>query len=66
MVNGQKLSKEVLKGEKAEYGKYVVDEIGSRLQSEYGKGFDRTSIYRMIKFYQRFPDFQIVATCRNN
>lgn len=59
---GQKLSKEVLKGEKAEYGKYVVDEIGSRLQSEYGKGFDRTSIYRMIKFYQRFPDFQIVAT----
>ena len=25
-------------------------------------GFDKTSISRMIKFYQEFPDFEKVAT----
>ena len=46
--------------------KKVVAEVSKRLEQEYGSGFDKTSISRMIKFYQEFPDFEkscdIVAT----
>ena len=37
-------------------------EVSKRLEQEYGSGFDKTSISRMIKFYQEFPDFEKVAT----
>ena len=47
---------------KPEYGKKVVAEVSKRLEQEYGSGFDKTSISRMIKFYQEFPDFEKVAT----
>lgn len=40
----------------------VVAEVSKRLEQEYGSGFDKTSISRMIKFYQEFPDFEKVAT----
>ena len=30
----------------------------SSYRREYGSGFDKTSISRMIKFYQEFPDFE--------
>ena len=43
-------------------GKKVVAEVSKRLEQEYGSGFDKTSISRMIKFYQEFPDFEKVAT----
>lgn len=59
---GEKLSKEILKNKKAEYGKYVVEEISQRLRVKYGRGFNRSSVFRMIQFYQYFPDFQKVAT----
>ena len=42
--------------------KKVVAEVSKRLEQEYGSGFDKTSISRMIKFYQEFPDFEKVAT----
>ena len=47
---------------KPEYGKKVAAEVSKRLEQEYGSGFDKTSISRMIKFYQEFPDFEKVAT----
>ena len=34
----------------------------SSYRREYGSGFDKTSISRMIKFYQEFPDFEKVVT----
>lgn len=45
-----------LKSEKAEYGKDVVGEISSRLTKEYGKGFDKKAVFKMIQFYEEFPD----------
>ena len=40
----------------------AIAEVSKRLEQEYGSGFDKTSISRMIKFYQEFPDFEKVAT----
>ena len=58
----KRLSVELTGNNKPEYGKKVVTEVSKRLEQEYGSGFDKTSISRMIKFYQEFPDFEKVAT----
>ena len=59
---GKRLNSEITGDNKPEYGKHIVTELGIRLTEEYGSGFDKTAISRMIKFYQEFPDFQKVAT----
>ena len=59
---GKRLSVELTGNNRPEYGKKVVAEVSKRLEQEYGSGFDKTSISRMIKFYQEFPDFEKVAT----
>lgn len=59
---GDRINREVLGNKRAEYGKQIVAQVAQQLQREYGeKGFDKSSITRMMKFARLFPDFQIVA-----
>lgn len=59
---GERVNREVLGNERAEYGKQIVAAVSRQLQNEFGaKGFDEKSIRRMMNFADRFPDFQIVA-----
>lgn len=52
---GQKIVEEEQKGEdKASYGEEVIKQLSQRLQSEYGKGYDKTNLWHMRKFYQTF------------
>ncbi len=60
---GERINREVLGDERAEYGKQIVAQVARQLQTEYGdKGFEKSSITRMMKFTRLFPNFQIVAT----
>lgn len=59
---GKRLSCELTGDQKPEYGKHIVKEISQRLAKQYGAGFDKTSISRMIKFYEAFPYYEKVAT----
>ena len=59
---GKKLTEEITGVNKPEYGKKVVIEISNRLSVDYGTGFNRSAISRMINFYQEFPDYEKVAT----
>lgn len=59
---GKRLSQEIIGQKKPEYGKHIVSEISKRLAADYGTGFDKTSISRMVKFYQEFPEYEKVAT----
>ncbi len=59
---GKRLSEELTGEHKPEYGKHIVEEISQRLAQQYGTGFDKTSISRMIKFYEEFPEYEKVAT----
>lgn len=59
---GKYLVCNVLDNNKAEYGQKVVEELAFKLTLNYGKGFEKTSLFRMIKFYRELPDNQIVAT----
>lgn len=59
---GQRLHQEVLGGERAPYGARVIDQIGTRLATEFGRGFEAKNLRRMVRFSQLFPNPEIVAS----
>ena len=45
---GNRINNEVLKNERAEYGKQIVSQVATQLQEEYGgKGFEIRNIHRI-------------------
>ena len=59
---GERINREVLDNQRAEYGKQIVAQVARQLQEEYGsKGFDEKSIRRMMQFANLFAEEQIVA-----
>ena len=59
---GKRIREEVIGSERAEYGEQIVKNLAKTLISEYGKGFSRSSILKMIQFYDFLTDEQIVST----
>ena len=59
---GERINREVIDNQRAEYGKQIVAQVARQLQAEFGaKGFEERTIRRMMQFAQMFPDFQIVS-----
>ena len=59
---GERINRDVLGNQRAEYGKQIVSQVATQLQEEYGKkGFELRNIRRMMQFAQEFPDFEIVS-----
>lgn len=42
-------------GERAEYGKRLIEYLSERLTTEFGKGFDKRNLHYMKQFYLAFP-----------
>jgi predicted nuclease of restriction endonuclease-like (RecB) superfamily len=59
---GQRLSSEVLGGERAAYGTQLIGQLGAQLAQEFGRGFEAKNLRRMVQFAQTFADEEIVAT----
>ncbi len=57
---GQRIDQENLTGERAGYGQEIVATLSQQLSRDYGSGFSRSGLARMIKFNQCFPDIEIV------
>ena len=59
---GERINREVLGNQRAEYGKQIVSAVSTQLQEDFGtKGFEERTIRRMMQFAQMFPDIQIVS-----
>ena len=59
---GERINREVLGNQRAEYGKQIVSQVATQLQNDYGKkGFESRNIRRMMQFAQEFPDSKIVS-----
>lgn len=54
---GERIAREHL-GEdgRAEYGKHIMESLANMLTAKYGKGFDKSSLYKYVKFYSMFPE----------
>jgi predicted nuclease of restriction endonuclease-like (RecB) superfamily len=59
---GQRIQQNILGEERADYGQRIVIELAKMLTSEFGPGFDRSNLFRMLQFAEVCPDLQIVAT----
>lgn len=59
---GKRINEEILKGERAEYGKQILATLSQELIKEYGQGFNYSALTRMARFSDTFSDSQIVAT----
>lgn len=59
---GKYITENILDNKKAEYGKSVISKLSKRLIFQYGRGYGARNIFRMIKLYEYFPDFEILST----
>lgn len=59
---GQRIRREVLKNERAEYGEQIVSTLSTQLVAEYGQAFGERSLRRMLQFAEVFSDEAIVET----
>ncbi len=57
---GNRILKDILGMERADYGKQIVQTLSGKLTMEYGRGFTRTNLFNMIRCAQVFPDREIV------
>ena len=53
---GMRINKDVLKEQRAEYGKQVVKNLSQYLIERYGRGFSMRNLYNFVDFYQSHPD----------
>ncbi|MCL2544629.1 MAG: PDDEXK nuclease domain-containing protein [Clostridia bacterium] len=58
---GQYVNSVVLDGSRAAYGKQIVTMLASQLVAKYGRTFDVHNLRRMMRFAEKFDDFQIVT-----
>ncbi len=59
---GNRIKKEVLKDQRAEYGKQIVVTLSRDLVKKYGRSYDEKNLRRMIQFAKIFSDPEIVVT----
>ncbi len=59
---GKRINTEILKGNRAEYGKEILPTVSAKLTPIYGEGFKERNLARMVKFTEYFPDEQIFST----
>lgn len=59
---GKRIRKEVLKGQRAEYGKRVLSELGKELTSTFGRGWGEQQLRHCVRCSEIFADEQILYT----
>lgn len=59
---GKTIQEEVIKSERAEYGKRIVQTLSAQLVADFGKGYGDRNLWRMVSFYESFPDLLTVTT----
>lgn len=59
---GKRINTEILKGERADYGKQIVVSLSRQLVAEFGNSFTEKNLRRMMQFSEEFPNEDIVVT----
>jgi predicted nuclease of restriction endonuclease-like (RecB) superfamily len=59
---GKHIQSEVLKGERAEYGKQIIASLSKQLTLAYGKGWSERQLHYCLRIAETFPDEKILHT----
>ena len=57
---GRRINSEILKGERAEYGKAIIPDLARQLTILYGKGWTQRNLANMVLFSEAFSDPNIL------
>ena len=55
---GKVVKEEIIKEDRAEYGKQIVNSLSSQLTQRYGRGFSPQNLWYMIQLYENYPILQ--------
>src|SRR5258707_10471005 len=58
---GQRIRRDVLHEQRAEYGEQIVVTLSGQLNEEVGRGWNKTAVTRMMEFAERFSGPKIFA-----
>ena len=61
---GQRINTYILAGNRAEYGKQVLQNLSEQLTAEYGKGWSHKQLRHCIRLADTFPDEEIFSALR--
>ena len=42
---------------KDNYVKEIINELSKKLTRDFGRGFEKANIYRLVQFYKTYPNF---------
>jgi DUF1016 N-terminal domain len=59
---GRRIRTDILDPRRAAYGEEIVSTLSRQLSAEFGSGYSRPNLFRMIKFAEFFVDGEIVST----
>ena len=59
---GRVIKEDIIKKERADYGKKTIDNLSKELIENYGRGYGRRNLFNMVSFYETFGEFKIVHT----
>ena len=51
-----------MKEKRAKYGEEIISTLSIQLVKEFGNGFSRPNLFRMVRFAEVFPEWNIVST----
>jgi hypothetical protein len=58
---GDRIRRDILKEKRAGYGEQIVPTLSALLAPDYGSGFSKRNLFRMIQFAELVPDRRIVS-----
>jgi predicted nuclease of restriction endonuclease-like (RecB) superfamily len=58
---GDRIRRDILKEKRADYGERIVSALSAQLAADFGDGFGRRNLFRMIQLAEQFPDRAIVS-----
>lgn len=58
---GKRIQEDILHKQRAQYGEQIVSALSKQLIAEYGRGYSKPNLSRMIRLAEAFPDQRIVA-----
>ena len=59
---GRRIRTDILESKRAAYGEEIVSTLSRQLSAEFGSGYSRPNLFRMIRFAEFFADGEIVST----
>ncbi|MDO9577362.1 MAG: PDDEXK nuclease domain-containing protein [Candidatus Cloacimonadales bacterium] len=55
---GKSIKEEIIKSDRAEYGKQVVNSLSAHLTDRYGRGYSTSNLWYMIQLYENYQTVQ--------